>query len=186
MPRSQRNTPDDAARVLQAFRCIVKSLRIADRAASRDHGLGASQLFVLHELMRAAPLSVGELAERMATDQSTMSVVVSKLIEKGFVAGKRSQSDARRRELSLTAKGKRALGRMPPPIQKALIDAVRELPRARAKALADTLMAVVGTMGIADENPPLMFADDATSAAPSPRPPRDRSARSRTGTRTPA
>src|SRR6476469_5515570 len=76
MPRKA----DDMQRVLNAFRNLVKALRLADRAGLKRRGLGAAQTFVLHELSRDAPLSINELAERTATDQSTVSVVVHKLV----------------------------------------------------------------------------------------------------------
>lgn len=76
----------EAHSVLNSFRSLVKSLRLADRAGLKEHELGASQLYVLHGLRRDSPLSINDLARRMATDQSTVSVVVAKLIEKGFVA----------------------------------------------------------------------------------------------------
>lgn len=150
----------DAHSVLNSFRCLVKSLRLADRAGLKEYGLGASQLYVLHELRRDSPLSVNELAERMATDQSTVSVVVSKLIDKGFVARERSETDARRLNLTLTAKGQLAVKNLPQPIQYLIIDGVQRLPRARAKTLAESLRDICDVLGITDQNPPMLMADE--------------------------
>ncbi|MGZ5444026.1 MAG: MarR family winged helix-turn-helix transcriptional regulator [Thermoanaerobaculia bacterium] len=149
----------DAQSVLNSFRRIVKSLRLADRAGLKEHGLGASQLYVLHELKRESPLSVNELARRTATDQSTVSVVVAKLIEKGFVARERSEQDARRLDLTVTAKGNRLLERLPPPIQWSIIEGVQRLPRARARALAESLEEICQVLGIADTQPPMLMDD---------------------------
>lgn len=154
----------DAHSVLNSFRSLVKSLRLADRAGLKEYGLGASQLYVLHELKRDSPLSVNDLAARMATDQSTVSVVVSKLIDKGFVARERSESDARRLDLTLTAKGHLAVKNLPPPIQHKIIDGVQRLPRARAKALAEALREICEVLGIADEHPPMLLADEPKTA----------------------
>ena len=150
----------DAHSVLNSFRCIVKSLRLADRAGLKEHGLGASQLYVLHELSRESPLSVNDLAARTATDQSTVSVVVAKLIDKGFVARERAEGDGRRVALTLTPKGRTTVKKLPPPIQHAIVEGVRQLPRGRAKELADSLTEIVRILGIDDENPPMMLDDD--------------------------
>ena len=61
-------------------------LRVASRAAERDVGLGAAQLFVLHKLEEAPRLSLNELAERTRTHQSSVSVVVRRLVNRGLVA----------------------------------------------------------------------------------------------------
>ena len=147
----------DAHSVLHSFRCLAKSLRLADRAGLKEHGLGASQLYVLHELKRDSPLSVKDLAERMATDQSTVSVVVAKLIEKDFVARERSETDARRLDLTLTAKGHLTVRKLPQPIQHLIVEGVDRLPRARAKALAESLRDICEALGIDDAHPPLLM-----------------------------
>lgn len=147
----------DAHSVLNSFRCLVKSLRLADRAGLKEHGLGASQLYVLHELKRDSPLSINDLAERMATDQSTVSVVVAKLIDKGFVARERSETDARRLSLTLTARGHLAVRSLPQPIQHLIIEGVQRLPRARAKALSESLREICDVLEINEEHPPLLM-----------------------------
>ncbi|HEX6084040.1 MAG TPA: MarR family transcriptional regulator [Thermoanaerobaculia bacterium] len=156
----------DAQSVLNSFRSLVKSLRLADRAGLKEHGLGASQLYVLHELKRESPLSVNELAQRTATDQSTVSVVVAKLIDKGFVTRERSEQDARRLDLTLTAKGHLLLKRLPPPIQWKIIEGVQRLPRARARALAESLREICDVLGIAEAHPPMLMDDSAPPAKP--------------------
>lgn len=155
-----RRSLTDAQSVLNSFRSIIKSLRLADRAGLKEHGLGASQLYVLHVLQQDSPLSLNELAERTATDQSTVSVVVGKLIGKGFVASERSEEDARRLELTLTAKGRQLVRKLPPPIQHRIIEGVEQLSATRAKVLAESLREICRILGIDDEHPPLFFTED--------------------------
>src|SRR4051812_1910780 len=71
--------PDEAREVLNALRQIVRSLRVSSRAAEQSVGLSGAQLFVLQCLARHSPCSVNELAVHTATDQSSVSVVVSRL-----------------------------------------------------------------------------------------------------------
>lgn len=156
---------DDPQRVLDAFRNLVKALRLADRAGLKQHGLGAAQIFVLHELSRQSPLSINELAGRTATDQSTVSVVVNKLVERGFVTRSRSGDDARRVDLALTAPGRKALRKLPAPIQQSLIASVRKLPPRRVRQLAEMLEQIVSQLGPAEKRPPMFFEDSAPEAA---------------------
>jgi len=152
----KRKQLSEGQRVLNSFRNLVKALRVADRAGVKRYGLGASQIYVLHELNRTSPLSINELAERTATDQSTVSVVVNNLVGKGYVVRERSSTDARRAELALTRKGKTAAKNLPPPIQQAIIRGVEQLSRARARSLADALEEVIENMGIAEKHPPML------------------------------
>ena len=154
---------DDMQRVLNAFRNLVKALRLADRAGLKRHGLGAAQTFVLHELSRDAPLSINELAERTATDQSTVSVVVHKLVDKGYVDRVRSHADARRAELGLTKKGKQLVRTLGPPIQHQLLAGLEKLSAKRAAELADMLEVLVSELGQTDRFPPMFFEDRSNS-----------------------
>lgn len=174
MTEQTRRNLAEAHSVLNSFRCLIKSLRLADRAGLKEHGLGAAQLYVLQELSREAPLSINELAERTGTDQSTVSVVVAKLIAKGHVARERAESDARRLQLTLTARGHLLARTLPPPIQHRIIDGVQRLPAARAQVLAESLREVCDVLGIADDHPPMFFGEEpaerrAKSAAPAAR-----------------
>ena len=150
---------DEAQRVLNAFRNLVKALRVSDRAGVKRYGLGSGQIFVLHALDRESPLSVNDLAERTATDQSTVSVVVGKLVRKGLVARTRSGADARRAELALTPKGRQLVRKLPPPVQQLLINGVRRFSGDRAGDFADMLEEIVDGLGSVDEFPPLFFDD---------------------------
>src|SRR3954471_21793318 len=91
--------------LMDSFRRIVHSLRSSHRAAG-DVNLTGAQLFVLSTLASASgPMGVKELAEATGTDQSTVSVVAGRLVERGLVKRLRSSVDSRRVELSLSARG---------------------------------------------------------------------------------
>src|SRR5450432_2546863 len=77
--------PREVREVLNALRRIVRSLRVSSRTAEQRVGLSGAQLFVLQCLARQSPCSVSELAARTATDQSSVSVVVSRLVALGHV-----------------------------------------------------------------------------------------------------
>jgi DNA-binding MarR family transcriptional regulator len=149
----------DLRNVLNGFRNVVKVLRIADRAGIKAHGLGSAQIYVLHQLAQHFPLSVNELAELTATDQSSVSVVVNKLVDKGYVSSERSEEDGRKTALTLTEKGRKVFRETPPPFQQTLFDSLSHLPRARVRDLAATLHALATLMGAGDSRPPMFFED---------------------------
>lgn len=157
----------DFGEILNAFRSLVKALRSADVDAVQSYGLGSAQIFVLHCLYEREPLSVAELAQITATDQSTVSIIVSKLAGRGLVDRSRSEEDARRAELSLTREGRALARRVPRAFQQSFIAALEQLSDQRRRTLASLLREVVVNMGIDEPNPPMLLMNTRTPRAAS-------------------
>src|SRR5688500_15211530 len=113
----------DVQYVLNAIRRNVQALRQASKHTGKTLGLSAAQLFVLQEIAASGtPLSINALAERTLTHQSSVSVVVTKLVRLELIERLSSKTDARAVELRLTQKGNALVRRMPPLIQDRLRD----------------------------------------------------------------
>ena len=110
-------------------------------------GLSGAQLFVMHELGRTPSLSLSELAQRTLTDQSSVSVVVTRLVDAGFVSRDRDTHDARRLVLNLTKNGRALLQRAPAPPQQKLLEVVDRLSSADRKRLADLFTRLIDELG---------------------------------------
>lgn len=77
-----RERADEATTVMNALRRIVRFSRLADREVEAACIISAAQLFVLHVLVDEPAASVSELARRTLTDQSSVSTVVARLVER--------------------------------------------------------------------------------------------------------
>jgi len=151
---------------MDSFRRIVHALRSSHRAASNLDLTGA-QLFVLATLAQSGePIGINELAERTRTEQSTVSVVVGRVVGRGLVKRVRSSVDTRRVELSLTPRGRAVLQKTPTTVaQRKLADALGRLSHTDAAALSRILGQIVDMMGEADAPAPMLFdAPDAAGA----------------------
>ena len=115
---------------MDAIRRIVRVLRQASRDAERTLGVSGAQLFVLNRLLAQGPRTINELAADTATHQSSVSVVVQRLVERGLVSRAVAAHDARRREVSVTAAGRRLLRKAPTAAQERLISGLQQLPPA--------------------------------------------------------
>ena len=133
------NTSSSTRDVLDAVRRIVQTLHESSRSAERNLGVSGAQLFVLQRLAESPAASLNELAERTHTHQSSVSVVVTKLVDRGLVRRSKASGDARRLELSVTAAGRRLAERAPHAAQDRLIAAVNKLSLPRRALLADVL-----------------------------------------------
>src|SRR5215475_9657267 len=92
-------------RSMNAVRSIVRAQRINTRAVELKMGISLAQLFVLQQLAERSADSLNELADRTATHQSSVSVVVRRLVERGFVSRSSSTADRRRIEIAVTPGG---------------------------------------------------------------------------------
>jgi len=153
----------DVQQILDSFRRIVRVLRASSRAAEQTLGLSGAQLFVLQTLARHPELSLNELAEHTRTHQSTVSVVVSRLVERGLVRRESARDDARRLELRLTAEGKALARRAPDAAQERLIRAIEELAPTPRAELERLLARVVESMEVGGEEPGMLFDEEQDS-----------------------
>ena len=164
----------DVRAVMDSIRRIVRVLRVSSRAAEKQVGLSGAQLFVLHKLADAPALSLNELADRTRTHQSSVSVVVQRLVDRGLVARARSDADGRRLELSLTPRAKALLRKAPGAAQERLVEAVERMPAAGRRQLARLLDKVVHDTGLDRESPEMFFADGVADGARAARRRRDK------------
>jgi DNA-binding MarR family transcriptional regulator len=159
--RPAAGAPEEVRTSLDAIRRIVRMLRVSARASEERLGLSGARLFVLQQLAEAGPCSINQLAERTFTHQSSVSVVVSGLIEAELVSRRPSPVDGRRVEVSLTAKGQELLRTAPPMAQARLIEGVLRLKPDPRAALARGLDALVRELGLEEQAAPLFFEDEA-------------------------
>lgn len=146
---------------LDHLRRIVQALRESSRASERELGLSGAQLFVLQTLEKTSgALSINALAARTRTHQSTVSVVVKRLVEQGLVKSRPAADDRRRLELLLTAEGRSLLRTAPTTAQDRLVTGLSELGTADCAALAASLGKLVRAMGL-EESAPSMFFEEA-------------------------
>ena len=162
MPRPRSPSPrasltsDDVSPVFDALRRLIHALHVASRETERRLGVTGAQLFVLTQLRATPSLSINALAQRTMTHQSTVSVVVRRLVRRKLVTKTRAADDARRVELTLTAAGVALLRRTPEVMQVRLVRAIEELTAGDRRALARGLGHLVGELGAGDA-PATMF-----------------------------
>jgi DNA-binding MarR family transcriptional regulator len=151
--------PAEGKRILNAIRQLVRALRLFDREAQAKHGISAAQMFVLHALHEEEGLSLNELASRTATDQSSASVVVQRLVDAGYVSRTSKREDRRHIEIRLTPKGRTVIRRSPPPAQQ-ILAIIDSMPARERKTFADLLEQFVGEVGVRGRKAPMLFEDD--------------------------
>lgn len=150
----------DAVRVMNGLRRLVKVLSTSARAQTRARRVSGAQLFVLRQIAAHPGLTIGELAARTFSGQSTVSGVVARLVDQGLITRRPGEEDARQTVLTLTRKGERAVDGSEPVAQEKLAHALSEMPAGMRAALAEGLEVWLAAADVSDE-PATMFFEDA-------------------------
>jgi DNA-binding MarR family transcriptional regulator len=147
----------DIAPVFNTLRRLVHSMHAASRETERRLGVTGAQLFVLTQLRTTPSLSINALAERTMTHQSTVSVVVRRLVRRKLVRKVRAADDGRRVELTLTPAGATLLRKAPEVMQVRLARAIESLQPDDRHALERGLGHLVNELGARDTPAPMFF-----------------------------
>lgn len=144
---------------LDAFRRILRALRLAAHETLATSGLSAAQLFVLAALAEDDEASMAQLAERTLTDRSSVAAVVDRLVERKLAHRRTSVHDRRRAAVSITPKGRALLAKAPAAPTVHLMTGLRALPPARRRRLALDLRLLTTAMGIDTGSAGMLFED---------------------------
>ena len=150
----------DIAPVFNTLRRLVHSMHAASRETERRLGVTGAQLFVLTQLRTTPSLSINALAERTMTHQSTVSVVVRRLVRRKLVKKVRAADDGRRVELTLTPAGTALLRKAPEVMQVRLARAIESLQLEDRHALERGLGHLVTELGVRDTPTPMFFESE--------------------------
>jgi DNA-binding MarR family transcriptional regulator len=167
MPRSATSDDASVTQILDALRRMTRHLRLADREAEHRLGISGAQLFTLQQIARSPAQSINDLADLTHTHQSSVSVVVRRLVDQGLAARRQSAEDARRVELRITGAGQALLRRSAVTPQARLISALERMPSTALTKLGELLDHLVGEMGAAAE-PAEMFFEETRASRPRP------------------
>ena len=150
---------------MNAVRSIVRALRMNTREIESKIGMSLAQLFVLQVLAERPARSLNELAERTATHQSSVSVVVRRLVDKGYVSRTKSTVDQRRVDLDVTPNGRAILAGAPTTVQSRLVGALRLLPAEDLRSLSTNLERWLEGAGIDTSLAPMIGETETSESA---------------------
>ena len=150
------------AEVMDGIRSVVRALRLNTRAIEKQLGISLAQLWVLQILAEKPADSLNELALATATHQSSVSVVVRRLVERDLVTRTTAQSDKRRVRIELTDAGRALVANAPPTVQVSLVAGLRRLAPDRREQLAVLMRDWLTASGMdLSTVPPMLMEDEA-------------------------
>lgn len=132
--------------ILAKFRVILQSTRQHYQNVQDSVGISGSQLQALAIIATQPHVGVSALAQAMLVRQPTASNLVEQLVRLGLVQRRKSGTDLRARELTITPKARNILARAPGPIVGILADAIASLSPDALADLRKSLDAVLRVM----------------------------------------
>jgi DNA-binding MarR family transcriptional regulator/N-acetylglutamate synthase-like GNAT family acetyltransferase len=137
-PAADARHEDQLARVRRFSRFYTQRLGLLHRELLAS-GFTLTQSRVLWELAQHGPLTASQLRGELGLDAGYLSRLLAGLRAKGLVEARRARDDARAMPLSLTARGRRAYGRLDAASREQVAHWLRDIP-------ADSQDRLVGAM----------------------------------------
>jgi DNA-binding MarR family transcriptional regulator len=145
---------------MQVLRRIFKAIQQYSEAVLKRFGVTGPQLWALRTVYTEGPLSMGELSRKMYLHMSTVSGVVDRLEDKGFVERSRGDQDRRVVKISLTKAGKKLVQKSPDAAQGKLLHGLESLSRREVLVIRASLEKVVRLMEIQDTKATFFFSEE--------------------------
>jgi DNA-binding MarR family transcriptional regulator len=160
--RTQSRSPDDrdAAAIVQGLRRIVKALQLYSQEVYRSYHLTAPQLWVLKTLHRQGPMPDGRLAQALVLHQSSVSVLLRRLVRRGLVRRKRAPGDRRIVTAELTPRGAALAAEAPEPAQGRLLHSLGAMPHTEVRKIRKAVDRLVEAMEASGVEARFFFAEE--------------------------
>lgn len=158
-----RNTPTTRREIsiaVDAFRRILRALRLASTETQAVTGISAAQLFVLRALSDQPDASLGALSQQTLTDRTSVAAVVDRLVHAGLATRTTDRADRRRASIAITSAGRTVLSGAPRAPTSMLMEALDALPDSQLIALSKSLSTLTDVMGLSDQPAAMLFEDD--------------------------
>ena len=113
---------------LRAIRRLLRAAEMSEKRLAAATGLTPSQLVVLQDVARHGETTAGSIATAVQFSQATVTSLVDRLVDRGFVVRSRGEKDRRQVWVSITELGKSMLSSAPDMMQDRFQDRFGALP----------------------------------------------------------
>lgn len=107
--------------VLIELRRILHATQLGARNLARESGMTTSQLVVLQTLKVQGEMTARQISESMHLTQATVTTLLDRLQERGWITRRRGEQDRRRVHVQISAEGRRQLERAPESLQERFV-----------------------------------------------------------------
>lgn len=146
--------------IVQWFRRIFKSIQQYSEEVLREFGVTGPQLWLLKSLQTEEGASVSELSQKMFLHISTISSMINRLEDKGYIERKRTKRDRRKVFIHLTKDGQKIISKAPEPAQGKLLHWLQNLSQGEVLRLYQSLQKIIQLMEVDRIKVKFFFSED--------------------------
>ena len=145
---------------MQSLRRIFKAIQDYSQDVHGKFGITGPQLWALKTISESGNLHLGELSKKMYLHPSTITGVVDRLENKGFVMRERDRVDRRVVNVRLTPAGESLIKTAPSPVQGKMIHGLNKLNEKDLGRIYESVKKLVEIMEVQDLKVAFFFHHD--------------------------
>ena len=151
LPEMASETPQNLVReIIYQIRRLMQAGELFTKELNKTYQVSAPQLHCLLALHENGPLPPSHIARHIMVKSSTVTGIIDRLEQKGFVERLRNSPDRRVITIQLTEAGKELAQNAPPPIQHKIVHGIRKLPEGEIKQIILSLSKLTYMLDVYD------------------------------------
>jgi DNA-binding MarR family transcriptional regulator len=147
--------------VYKTLRSIFRIFSMQSKEIQKELGLTSAQLIILKEVQKNPILTTTQIAKSIGISQSTATLILDKLADKGMIERNRDSVDKRKWFITLTPKAASVLERAPLPLHNEFKNRYSQLPQWQQAQILYVLELVLSMFNKeVDDSLPIISIDD--------------------------
>ncbi|MFH1741916.1 MAG: GNAT family N-acetyltransferase [bacterium] len=158
---------DIGDQVLVGLRRIMRAVDLHSRKLMQKYDMTVPQLIVLREITRHGEVSIGELTKRVSLSNATVTGIVDRLEQRGWVQRSRGQEDRRQVLVRAAEEAPTILKNTPPLLQERFLAELESLQKSEQGEILSALEKIASMMNAENleaspvlSNLPLLASED--------------------------
>jgi DNA-binding MarR family transcriptional regulator len=133
--------------IIMRLRQIIREMSRHSKTLQEKYKITVPQLICLQEIYEHGPISLGALTKIVFLNNSTVTGIVDRLENRGFVQRTRISKDRRQVHAEITEEGIRFIQKAPPPLQENFFKRLEELEEEKVTLILWSLEMLVDMLG---------------------------------------
>jgi DNA-binding MarR family transcriptional regulator len=145
-----QQSKDAIREIIYMIRRLIQADEQYTKALNKKYQVSAPQLHCLLALYEQGPMPPSQIATYVMVNSSTVTGILDRLEQKGFVRRLRTSADRRVITIELTAEGERLARHAPPPFQAKVVEGLGKLPRKEIEQIKAGLSKLTHLLDVQD------------------------------------
>jgi len=144
------NNVDRTKEIIWLIRRLMQAAELYTKELDKKYNVSAPQLSCLLALHENGPLAPSQIAKYIMVNSSTVTGIIDRLEQKGFVERSRTSPDRRVITIYLTEKGTVLVRNAPLPLQEKIVDGLNKLPSGEVASIVEALTKLARLLDVQD------------------------------------